>query len=574
MADATVFNAVIKAVDEASAPIREIAARVRGLGIAGVTLGEHWKGLRSVGNAAFGEVAHEAGRAARAIHDSGHPHVYGALAQHLHLIRGHFGKLTEAAKEFGGKVAEILPMVGALAGVGSVAGLAELVNHAAERASATRSAAVAAGLTARQYTELAYAAKVADVSVSQMGGSMFRLNERLGQAAAGKNKDVAGLLDHLHISLRNANGSTKSAVQILPELADAFAHTKDKAMAAMMAQKLFGRAGAELLPLLEQGSAGLAKLAHQSDRVNFTPAGAKFAGLEAFHRSMVSLTASVGAFTDSIGASLAPVLTPIVKEFSKWLTDSRGWISADIAGAVKSVADALHGVKIKPLVDDFKSFAKTVKAAWDDIGGMTTVAIVAGAVLGGKLVAGAISAAASIGGIVRSVTSVAGALGKGTPWGLAILGVGLLAAVIIDHWKPISKFFRELWAGVTSEFAKAWAYIKPIVNELESAVSWVRKSWVGREIGLGPSRGGHRAPPLPPAFAGQKWHMVQLPHGDGLFAPRAPKGGTMVVHNHIHAPEGTIVRSRIASGAGVSVITSKEPPAVGYSTPAGIRARF
>src|SRR5690606_7504072 len=64
----------------------------------------------------------------------------------------------------------------------------------------------------------------------------------------------------LGISSTDAQGRLRGVTEILPELADAIKNAGSPAEQTALAMDIFGKSGAQLLPFLKEGSAGLVEL--------------------------------------------------------------------------------------------------------------------------------------------------------------------------------------------------------------------------------------------------------------------------------------------------------------------------
>ena len=107
--------------------------------------------------------------------------------------------------------------------------------------------------------------------VGQSGGSaelaakgLTMFTKNLGEAVSG-NKTAAAAFAGLGLNIKNADGSTRSIVDLLPEVADKIADTDDAAKQAAMSTSVFGKAGLELLPTLKNGADGLGELLERYD---------------------------------------------------------------------------------------------------------------------------------------------------------------------------------------------------------------------------------------------------------------------------------------------------------------------
>lgn len=133
------------------------------------------------------------------------------------------------------------------------------VQQQIEAADAAGKAAAAAGVAVDQYTALAYAAELSGVETASLNTALRELNKSLaGNDPAFKT---------LGLSVRDANGQLKTADAALAEIADAFAKLPEGPKRAELAIKLFGKAGTDLIPLLSQGSAGIAQLTEEARRL-------------------------------------------------------------------------------------------------------------------------------------------------------------------------------------------------------------------------------------------------------------------------------------------------------------------
>ena len=82
---------------------------------------------------------------------------------------------------------------------------------------------------------------------------MNKFNRIIGEAADGIPKAQESYKD-LGIQIRKDDGSIKNSATLLLEVAEAFKDIEDPAMKAKKATDLFGRAGIDLIPMLQNGA--------------------------------------------------------------------------------------------------------------------------------------------------------------------------------------------------------------------------------------------------------------------------------------------------------------------------------
>lgn len=88
-----------------------------------------------------------------------------------------------------------------------------------------------------------------------------------------------------------------------------------------------------------------------------------------------------------------------------------------------------------------------------------------------------------LGGIIPIIKAVGVAFAS-NPIGLAITGIVVGAALIIKYWKPISAFFKNLFAPVVAVFKQVWQWVTNLWEKAKNIFNgikeWVKDSWVGK----------------------------------------------------------------------------------------------
>jgi minor tail protein len=118
------------------------------------------------------------------------------------------------------------------------------------------------GIPVETLSALSNAAALSDISLEQLGASLSRLSKNM-VAAQAPTSEQAAAFQALHISVTDASGQLKSANDILLAVADSFSKFRDGTTKTALAVAIFGRAGADMIPLLNQGAEGLNKLTGQ-----------------------------------------------------------------------------------------------------------------------------------------------------------------------------------------------------------------------------------------------------------------------------------------------------------------------
>lgn len=172
-------------------------------------------------------------------------------------------------KEFG-SMAGSAAKWGAATAAAAAAGAAVFVKSAIDQADAAGILAGKLGITTEALTKLEYAAKLSDVSQSALEGSLKKLSVTLTNAQDPASK-AAQAFNAIGLSARDL--IALPADQQLGRIGDALNNVENQSQRAALAQKIFGRSGIELLPILAEGSAGIRALGEEAERFGVVISG-------------------------------------------------------------------------------------------------------------------------------------------------------------------------------------------------------------------------------------------------------------------------------------------------------------
>lgn len=190
-------------------------------------------------------------------------------------MEGGFESVSRLARNF-------LPVV-------SVGAVAAFARSAFEAADALGDTAKVIGVNVESLSRLKFAADQNDVEFQSLSTSLTRYQKNLSEANHG-NKAAAAMFDSLGLSASALRG-LKLEDQ-LGQIADRFKLITDPADRTRVAMELFGKSGAELIPLLQGGSEGLKEWANQADRLGITLTQSAAAGIDALDAAWKRFTKS------------------------------------------------------------------------------------------------------------------------------------------------------------------------------------------------------------------------------------------------------------------------------------------
>lgn len=112
------------------------------------------------------------------------------------------------------------------------------------------------GLTAQRLAEFGYNAKMSGASTEVLEKGIATLSQKM---AAGDKVFAA-----MGVTIHKANGELRATDEVLEEMADKFAGYADGPAKVALASEAMGKSGRELIPMLNQGSEGMRKMAEEA----------------------------------------------------------------------------------------------------------------------------------------------------------------------------------------------------------------------------------------------------------------------------------------------------------------------
>jgi len=174
-------------------------------------------------------------------------------------------QLSAFEKSFGGISAGVVAggalIANALSSLAS--SIASSMGDAIDKVSKIGLTAQKIGANVEDFAALAGAASKVKVSTDELGTSLARLSRSIAEVASGKQGDAQKAFEVLGISVRDASGQVKTSTQVFAELSDKFKNYTEGANEVALATALMGRSGADMIPVLNQGSAAVKKQAEE-----------------------------------------------------------------------------------------------------------------------------------------------------------------------------------------------------------------------------------------------------------------------------------------------------------------------
>lgn len=228
------------------------------------------------------------------------------------------------------------------------------------------------GIAAEELQKLRFAGEQTGVSVATMDDSLEKFTKRLGQAQAGTGPMVR-VLDDLGIKLQNADGSMRSASDVMLDYGDAIGEAETSTQKMYLATEAFGRSGGALVNTFADGSDGVRAYGDQLERAGGVIDGSLIKGAEKANDAINLMSKSLGAINTTVLASLAPMIESVaeaITELSVAMRESFPTIKEWVAVAGYGLSETLKWVKrdLSLFVDAVTGSSEEVANAFSGMG--------------------------------------------------------------------------------------------------------------------------------------------------------------------------------------------------------------
>ncbi len=265
-------------------------------------------------------------------------------------------------------------------------------------------------LSTEEYQKLAFAAEKAGVSVEQFEASLKLANTKVAQAIAA-GQDYIETTNGVRIAIRNADGSVKSQAEIMEETANAVANAATAQDKLAIATSVYGEeAGARLVPLLNQGAAGVRAMGDELEAMGGVMSEQLAQDSEKMLDALTDLKFILLGVRNTIGEALVPAITFVLEKFKAWFLANREMIEQRIELWAEAVAVAIRTLGV---------VLERVDGLMQRVGGWTPLLLSVGAAVSGLVAA---LAGFKILGVINSLLVAFNAL-------MAALGVGVSVAL-------------------------------------------------------------------------------------------------------------------------------------------------
>ncbi|MFA5715441.1 MAG: hypothetical protein WC998_06860 [Candidatus Paceibacterota bacterium] len=258
-------------------------------------------------------------------------------------------KLTGVDKKAAGVGETLGKMVGTAAKWGAAIGAAavaagtalfKLAENTSDIASEINDMSERTGLNTDRLQELKYATGQVGVEFSSLTTATKGLTNYLADAAAG-GKIQTDTFKKLDIELKNTDGTLRKMDDVFPEVINKLADMTDETQRNAIASDIFGKSATELVPLLNQGSAGIQALSDKAHELGIVMSGEDIKAGDEFGDTLDSVKAAAGGVLNQIGS----LLIPMFQKLANWILSNMPQIRETIKNVFDNIGKAVETAK-------------------------------------------------------------------------------------------------------------------------------------------------------------------------------------------------------------------------------------
>ena len=350
-----------------------------------------------------------------------------------------------------------------------------------------------AGIGVEAFQKLAYAGRMSGVETEKLSASLVKFDRMVAEATGG-NKTYMQTFEDLGIKIKDSAGNLRQPNEIFEDVADIFHNTEDGIGKTALAVELFGKSGADLIPMLNDGKAGLKAFYAEAERLGLALSNEMIAKGDAFSDQLENIGEQVKGVKLQLGAALIPALSAATEKISKVIDKITKWVqeNPELAATIGNIAMttgkwiAILGtaaIAIGSVAFIILQFRKAFRAMSDAVTiGISIFKNIKNTFL---VVDKAMKGYTKTQKLATVATKLFNKALKANPILTIIsliIALGAVVYSVIKNWDKIAAGFKKLWDAIVGIFKAAWEAIKKVWS---TVTGWFSNLWGGIKAGAG-----------------------------------------------------------------------------------------
>jgi DNA-directed RNA polymerase subunit F len=364
----------------------------------------------------------------------------------------------------------------------AVAALAAMAKHAVNVDEEMGKAAQRAGTTSEAFSSLAYSGTFASLSAEQLQKSYKELSKLLVESRD-NTSNASNAFREYGITVRSESGNLLSSSAVMLNVAEQFSKMEDGADKVTEAVKLFGRAGQDMIPFLNEGAEGIRKMQEEAVLFHQVVSTKTSKAASEFNDNLTKLKAIMQGVVNGVVEEFLPAAAEMLSAFVEWIKKT-----GVIEGAIGTLIDIFKtfAYVVKLVITAFSALSDIFTGIGTAIGYLASTVVDAFALIGGALGQGSAAIEELLKGNFQNAETIAHqslakiqtdalSLLKGIPAIGAALATGLKDAYDTLSKGPTAPTFGEHEGSDGSIMVEKFADQESQMTNIHKQNLWMRK---------------------------------------------------------------------------------------------------
>lgn len=353
--------------------------------------------------------------------------------------------------------------------IAAAAGLGVLIHDLVETTGELNDTSQAIGVDVEALQELGFAAKLAGGSIDSLRTGISILSKHIVAASEG-NDEAQKTFSKFGLKIRDASGHLKTADVIIGEVAGKFEKMPDGPKKTAAAMELFGKSGAGLIPMLNEGQAGLAKLRAEARELGAVIDRETIKAGDDLGDNLDRLKVASRGLGYAIAGPLLGPVNELVTTLLEWVKANRAIIATRIERVARVMISAL------------KTLGQVLAVMWKVLNAVIEnwrlFAVILGSVALAAVLLNITAIATLIAGYVRAgIAAVAAGLRAAAAWAVSAAPLVLIAALIAIVILLIDEWITHMQGGDTI-LGKLWPKWKAFLDDFANGGNDKEPIWL------------------------------------------------------------------------------------------------
>lgn len=178
------------------------------------------------------------------------------------------------------------------------------------------------GMTTQHFQEMRHAAELAAVDLGTLRTGVRRASRNFKDFVNGEG-EARDAIAALGIQATDSEGNLRPMIELVQESAGAFAEMENETRKVALANEIFGRSGAKLLPLFNQGAEGFAEMRQEAHDLGIVMDDEVVQASARWQDQLLRVERSTQSFVFELGARVIPLVNEAADAYIEWAAANR-----------------------------------------------------------------------------------------------------------------------------------------------------------------------------------------------------------------------------------------------------------